>query len=334
MLTSRRALVIFGPTASGKTALAIRLAKRFNGEIISADSRQVYKGLDIGTGKVSFESKVEKHRKYWVVDGVKIHGFDLIDPGISFTVADFLKFTYTSIIQIIKVNKLPIVVGGTGFYIKALIDGIGSIGIPQNPMLRQELEGLAAQQLYQKLLKIDPGRARTMNTSDCANPRRLIRAIEVAVYKTSTSEESEPTSEVTSYPLPATHYQLISLTAPNEYLYEKADKWLEVRLNHGMIEEVQSLLDQKVSPVWLDNLGLEYRWVSRYLKKEIDYHKMVERLKGDIHGFIRRQKTWFNKFKNISLFDISKPNWQNGLGKIVALCYTLENGRSKKSYKD
>ena len=113
--SKNKVLIIYGPTATGKTALVIKLAKEYNGELISADSRQVYKNLDIGTGKVSFESKVEKHNKYWTVDGVKIHGFDLVKPGEQFTVADFLKFSHDSIIQITQQKKLPIIVGGTPF---------------------------------------------------------------------------------------------------------------------------------------------------------------------------------------------------------------------------
>jgi len=166
-------LVIYGPTATGKTALGIHLAQKFNGELISADSRQVYKGLDIGSGKVSFDSKVEKHKGYWIVDGVKIHGFDLVNPPIHkpdsqsyskpgseepFSVADFLKFASDTMIQIMKSKKIPIIVGGTGFYIKALTSGIESIGIAQDRKLRQKLEKLSVGDLYQKLESIDPNR--------------------------------------------------------------------------------------------------------------------------------------------------------------------------------
>lgn len=304
-------LVIYGPTATGKTSLAIALAQKFNGEIISADSRQVYRSLDIGSGKVSFDAKVQKYQRYWIVDGIKIHGFDTIDPGQQFTVADFLKFANSSMIQIIELNKLPIVVGGTGFYIKALIDGIDSIGIPKDEKLRRQLEKLTIGRLYQKLLGLDKTRAKAMNESDRANPRRLIRAIEVATYKMFTSEESKPTPEVkTSYQLPTTNYSLVGLTAPNDFLYKKAESWLQERLSKGMIGEVKGLLEKGIDQKWLDNLGLEYRWLSRHLTGKLDYQIAFERLTGDYHSFIRRQKTWFKKFPNIKLFDISKPNWQ------------------------
>src|SRR3989344_7716217 len=150
----KRILVIYGPTTTGKTDLALKLAKKFNGELISADSRQVYKDLDIGTGKISSKSNVIKHKGYWVVDGVKINGFDLVEPGDQFTAADFLKFANSLIIRIIKESKLPIIVGGTGFYIKSSLEGIPSIGISANQKLRSKLEKLSAGELYQKLLKI------------------------------------------------------------------------------------------------------------------------------------------------------------------------------------
>src|SRR3989344_3740874 len=198
-------LVIYGPTASGKTDLAIKLARKFNGEIISADSRQVYKGLDIGTGKVSFDSKVEKHKGFWIVDDVKVYGFDLVKAGEQFTAADFIKCASTSLIRISEVKKLPIIVGGTGFYIKALIDGIGSVGVTSDPELRARLEKLSVIELYQKLLEVNPTRARSMNQSDRANPRRLIRAIEIALLSQKSEVKSQK-SETTHYPLPTIHY--------------------------------------------------------------------------------------------------------------------------------
>lgn len=318
-------LVIYGPTATGKTALATTLAKKLNGEIISADSRQVYKGLDIGTGKVSFDSKVQKHEGYWIVDGVKIHGFDLVDPEENFSAADFLKFVSKTIAQISKTNKLPIVVGGTGFYIKALTSGIDSLGIPQNQKLRKKLEKLSSDELYQKLRQLDPLRANSMNESDRANPRRLIRAIEIASY----TLKPQPTSHMLN------DYIIVGLTAPNNYLYKRSDKWLETRLEHSLLEEVQSLFKAKVNPEWLEGLGLEYRWLSRYLLGRISRQNGVERLKGDIHSFIRRQKTWFLKFKGIKLFDISQPNWQHKLEKTVKDWYhTDSNGGGKTNTKN
>lgn len=326
-------LVIYGPTASGKTNLALKLAKKYKGEIISADSRQVYRGLDIGTGKVDFASHVEKHTKYWIVNGVKIHGFDLVDPHHQFTVADFLKFASDTMIRINRTKVLPIIVGGTGFYIKALIEGIDTTGIPQDQKLRRQLEKLTVPDLFGKLKSIDPQRANSMNESDRANPRRLIRAIEIA-QATSTSQKVTVNSQ-----LPArqsfsdggsdVNCLIIALTAPNPYLYQRADNWLQTRLNHGMIEEIRYLLNNKVDPKWLDNLGLEYRWLTRYLTGLIAQNQAIKRLRGDIHHFIRRQKTWFKHFPNAAVFNISQANWQQKLEKTARLWYTKTRWMTK-----
>ena len=311
-------LVLYGPTVTGQTDLAIKLAQKYNGELISADSRQVYKGLDIGTGKVGFNSNVEKHDDYWIVDGVKINGFDLIGSGENFSVADFVKFASTTMIRIIEVNKLPIVVGGTGFYIKSYLYGIDTLGIPADLKLRQKLEELSVSHLYQKLLKIDPHRTRLMNDSDRQNPRRLIRAIEVLSSKSTIQPSNYPTIQ---------NYLLIGLTAPNEYLYKRADKWLKIRLNHGLIKEVDKLIKQGISPDWLENLGLEYRWMTRYIQGKISLEEAKKRLQGDIHELIRRQKTFFNQFADIKLFDISKENWLKELEKTVSTWYNQQDGR-------
>ena len=314
-------LVIYGPTQTGKTNLAISLAKKYNGELISADSRQVYKGLDIGSGKVGFSDIVSKHHGYWVVNGVRIDGFDLIDPGQQFSAADFLEFAHTTMTQIIGAKKTPIVVGGTGFYIKALLYGIRSIGIPADWKLRSGLEKLSSDDLYKQLFSIDPARAKSMNQSDRANPRRLIRAIEIVLLNQKSKSKNQKV-KTTNYKLPTTNYQLLGLTAPNEFLFKKADRWLEERISYGLIEEVKGLLSAGVDSNWLKNLGLEYRWMTRYLQDKNSYEESLLRLKGDIHSFIRRQKTWFKQFKNVHLFDISEKNHQASIEKTVGLWYT------------
>ena len=310
-------LVLYGPTVTGKTDLAIKLAQKYNGELISADSRQVYKGLDIGTGKVSFVSRVEKHGEYWIVDGVKIQGFDLVYPGEQFNVADFIKFASSSIVQTIELSKLPIVVGGTGFYIKSLIEGFGTIGIPANRKLREKLERLSVKELQIRLSEIDQEKIKVMNKSDRSNPRRLIRAIEVASSHL-TTQPNYPTTQ---------NYLLIGLSAPNEYLYQRADNWLETRLNRGLVKEVDGLIKKGVSSEWLENLGLEYRWMTRCIQGKISLEEAKKRLQGDIHEFIRRQKTFFNQFADIKLFDISKENWLKELEKTVSTWYNQQDGR-------
>lgn len=305
-----RIQLIYGPTATGKTALAIKLAKKFNGEIISADSRQVYKGLDIGSGKVNLDANIQKFDGYWIVDGAVIHGFDIVEPGQNFSASDFVDLAETKIKVIEANNKRPIIVGGTGFYIKSLISGIAASGIEPNLKLRRELEKLTRDQLLEKLSSLDPKKVKTMNNSDRLNPRRLIRAIEIA----SSDKVETKSNKQSKY-----QYEIIGLTASNEKLYKKSDDWLNLRLKNGLIGEVQSLLEKKVKESWLVGLGLEYRWITKYLLGEILESDAINRIKGDTHSFIRRQKTWFKQFDNIKLFDITNKDDLNEIEKLTII---------------
>lgn len=317
-------LAIFGPTSTGKTNLAIHLAQKLNGEIISADSRQVYRSLDIGSGKVSFKSKVEKHPRYWIVDGVRINGFDLQEPENNFSAADFIKFAESSIKQIGNRKKLPIIAGGTGFYLGAFLNGIESIGIQSDSELRLELEKLSRVQLLEKLKKLDPKKAGLLNQSDRLNPRRLIRAIEIAVGRPKINPP------LISNALP-TNCILIGLTAPNDFIYKRADKWVDERFEK-INEEIKNLLELGVDEKWLENLGLEYRWGVRYVRGDISKTDSIAKLKFDTHSFIRRQKTWFKKFKDMKLFDISQKDWQKKLEKSASVWYDQASGQVKSSH--
>jgi len=297
-------LVIYGPTATGKTNLAIEIAKKNNGELISADSRQVYKNLDIGTGKVSPNSNVKKYNGHWFVDGVKIYGFDVIAPGESFSAADFIGYANGIINNIQKKNKIPIIVGGTGFYIKSLLFGIETLGIAPNYTLRKKLDNLTKTELYKTLFKLNRNKAISLNESDRKNPRRLIRAIEIAVNNS---------YSITSIQTSPANYEIIGLTAPNDFLYKRADAWLIQRLDLGLIDEVKYLLSNRISSNWLQSLGLEYKWITRSLLGEISQNEAISRLKGDIHAYIRRQKTFSRQFPKIKYFDISERNWKHNL---------------------
>ncbi len=311
-------VIIYGPTATGKTALGIDIASKTNGIIISADSRQVYKRLDIGNGKTNFTAKVKKFEGYWIVDGIKILGFDLVDPQTQFSVADFLKFASKSQVQIRKKNKVPIIVGGTAFYIKALISGIGSVGVPPNINLRKKLGKLNKVELLEMLKKTDPQKIAKMNESDRNNPRRLIRAIEISKSKTN----HKPSKVLMN------NFVLIGLTAPNQFLYKKADDWLKERLENGLENEINNLIESGISVNWLEGLGLEYRWITKYLTGKFNKEIALKRLSGDIHSFIRRQKTWFSKFPSAKLFDITQNNWQKEVEKTISLCYTRIDDRA------
>lgn len=308
-------LIIFGPTATGKTDIALKVAKNLNGEIISADSRQVYKSLDIGTGKLSKNlttgHKIQKAKHYWKVDAIKIHGFDLANPGENFSVADFIFYAKTKINKINKIKKLPIIAGGTGFYIKSLINPPQTLTIIPNYKLRNSLQNYSAVDLFHKLNTLDPKKAKTLNNSDKNNPRRLIRAIEVALSLKKKSPKLKPVDE----------YLILGLTAKNELLYSKVNDWIDFRLKNGLEKEVVDLM-KKIDPQWLIALGLEYRWVTRYLNREISKTVAVNRLKGDTHKLIRTQKNWFDQFPKIKLFDITTSNWQNKFEKTVSLWYT------------
>lgn len=183
-------LVICGPTATGKTSVAIHLAKKFNGELVSADSRQVYRKMDIGTGKdlpqnSSFQFPVSSLKKqdvgFYVIDGIRLWGYDLIDPQNDFNISKYLNIAKDIIEEIWKRDKLPILVGGTGFYIKGIIDGIGTSQIPKDESLRKSLEKKDVEELFEILAQTDSVRSSKLNKSDRNNPRRIIRAIEIAL---------------------------------------------------------------------------------------------------------------------------------------------------------
>lgn len=305
-------LVIYGPTVTGKTALAIKLAKKLNGELISADSRQVYRGLDIGSGKISFGSEAVKFHNHWFVDGIKINGFDLRNPQENFTAADFVKFATKTVHRIRESKKLPIIVGGTGFYVKSLLDGIETIGIPSDLKLRFKLEKLSKEELFKILLSLNPEKAKSLNPSDKNNPRRLVRAIEVATSKQKLKDQSQ------NIRISNSNLILIGLSAPNNFLYPRVDAWLDKRIKNRMIPEIQKLLKSNVSPAWLESLGLEYRWLTLFCQSKITKKEALERLKGDIHNFVRHQKSWFKKLDGIKIFDISKPDYFKDIDKYLS----------------
>ncbi len=270
-------IVILGPTSSGKSALAINLARKFNGEIISADSRQVYKGLDIGTGKVTkSEQKLVPH-----------HLLDVTNPKKQFSVAEFKPLALKAIEKIQAKNKLPFLVGGTPFWIYSVIDNLEIPEVAPNLNLRKQLEKKSTKALFAMLKKLDPRRAKNIDKN---NPRRLIRAIEII----KATGKSIP--EISRTPMPAL---ILGIKKDQKDLYKLIDKRLDARLKQGFVAEVKKLLKQKISHKRLQEMGLEYRFVSLYLQGHLTYEQMVEQLKNAIHKFSKRQMTWFKTDKRI-----------------------------------
>lgn len=296
-------LVITGPTATGKTSLGIELAKKFDGEIISADSRQVYKFMDIGTGK---------DREEYLRNRIKVWGIDLVDPDYSFNVSDYVKYATAKIEDIQKRNKLPIIVGGTALYIKALLEPFETIGVPPNVQLRSEFQKYSLEALQEKLKKKDQNKWQKMNQSDRKNPRRLIRAIEIFLSRHS-GEELATTPESLSLNKKAIldaarmtrDILLISLSASYGFLYPRIDKRVDDRIKQGAVQEVQNLLSLGYT------FALPSMTASGY--KEFKDSNYVQQWKFDEHAYARRQVSFINKFfkQKTHQFDIEKPNWQS-----------------------
>jgi len=277
----QKILVILGPTSSGKSDLAVRLAKKFNGEIVSADSRQVYRGFNLASGKIT---RAEMR-------GIPHHLLDLVSSKKIFTVTDYQKLAYQKIDNILSRGKLPIICGGTGFYIQSIIDGIVLPEVKNNQMLRKKLQNWSLKKLQEKLKKIDAAR---FSEIDKNNKVRLIRAIEIA-------SELGKVPKIKSAP----KYRAvqIGLTLPKEKLAERIKKRLAMRICKGMIKEIARLHNSGVSWKRLEELGLEARYVSLFLQNKISRVQMIKDLETKIIQYSKRQMTWFKRDKRIVWFE-------------------------------
>ncbi len=290
--TTPKIIVILGPTASGKSGLAIRLAKEINGEVISADSRQVYKGMNVGSGKVTSRE----------IKGVPHHLLDVTSPKKVFTVAQFQKLGQEKINEIVERGNVPIICGGTGFYIQALVDSVTLPDVPPNPKLRKILEKKTTEQLAEILKKIDSRRYSKIDTN---NRVRLMRAIEIA--KT-LGKVPKVTKKTLYNPL------FIGINPDQETLKKNISRRLHARFKQGMIKEVEGLHSSGVSWKRLENFGLEYRNIALFLQKKLSKTDMVERLETEINQYAKRQMTWFKKDKRINWFE---PTEWNEIKKLV-----------------
>jgi len=276
---NRKLIVIVGPNASGKTDLSIKLAEKFNGEIISADSRQVYKGMDIGTGKIT--KKEMKNIPHYLLD--------VASPKRKFTAAQYKKLSQKAIEKIFKKEKIPFIVGGTGFYIQAVIDNIAIPEVKPDWQLRKKLEKLKKEELFKKLKKLDPQRAKNIDQN---NKRRIIRAIEI-VLKT---KKPVPKLKKTK---PSFDFLILGLKRNFNDLKKRIEKRLKMRLKQGMIAEVKKLKKSGLSWKRLEEFGLEYRYIALYLQKKLSYQEMISKLQKEIERYAKRQMTWFKRDKRI-----------------------------------
>ena len=271
-------LAVIGPTASGKTAFAVRLALALGGEVISADSRQVYRGMDIGTGKDLEEYVVEGQQ-------VSCHLVDIVEAGYKYNVfeyqADFLRVWE----DCRRRGVVPVLCGGSGLYVEAVLKGYKLLAVPVNEELRASLEGMPLPELAARLATYK----KLHNTTEIDTPKRAIRAIEIEeYYSTHPYEEKD---------FPQLHPLIVGVEVSREVRRERITRRLHERLEQGMVEEVRQLLDSGVAPEDLIYYGLEYKYLTLYLTGKLSYDAMVEQLNVAIHQFAKRQMTWFRKME-------------------------------------
>lgn len=287
-----KVIVICGPTASGKTSLSIELAKRIKGEIISCDSMQIYKDMTIGTAKPTVEE----------MDGIPHHLIDFVLPSERYSVADFKKAATQKIEEILSRNKIPIIVGGTGLYVDALVYNIEYLELETDLKYRQELENLIEQkgleELYEKAKQIDEQAMQSISKND---KKRIMRVLEIYHQTGKTKTQLEAESRLTPPPY---DYIVFAITMDREKLYERINRRVDIMIEQGLIEEVQSLVNKyKEFPTAMQGLG--YKEVVEYIEGETTKEEMIEKLKMETRRYAKRQLTWFRKIENIT--------WLNGL---------------------
>ena len=293
-MQKQKVIVIGGPTASGKTALSIALAKKINGEIVSADSMQIYKDMNIGTAKPTTEE----------MQGIKHHMLDFLSPEERFSVADYKKRAKAAIKEILDKGKVPIVIGGTGLYIETLIYEIEFAQIDTDLSYRKELEQIVEEKgleyLYNEAMKIDPEAMKKISPND---QKRILRVLELyhQTGKTKTQLDVESRKEV-EY-----DYKLFAINMDREKLYDRINRRVDIMLKDGLVEEVKALCEKyREFPTAMQGLG--YKEVVEYLNGEASYEEMVEKIKTESRRYAKRQITWFKKYENLT--------WINGLDDV------------------
>ncbi len=297
-----RLLVITGPTASGKTSRAVDVAKALDGEIISADSRQIYCGMDIGTGKDLVE-----------YDGVPYHLIDICPAGYKYNLYEYLRDFDEAYTKVVGKGKLPILCGGTGLYIESAINGLRLPEVPENRELRESLAGKSLEELTSILASM-----KTLhNVTDVDSCKRAIRAIEIQSYYI-----EHPEKAVSTQPKPMENVTIVGVDIDRESRRNRISARLKARIDEGMIDEVRSLLDSGISPDDLIYYGLEYKYVTSYLVGEMTFDEMLSGLEIAIHQFAKRQMTWFRGMERRG-FHIHWIPWNIGREEFVARVSSL-----------
>lgn len=281
----QKIIVIVGPTASGKSDLAVTLALKFKGEIISADSRQVYKGLNIGTGKIT---KPE-------MKGIPHHLLNVADPHNTYNAAHYKRDATKILRYIVIKRKTPIIAGGTGFYIDTLLGAVSVPDVPPNKSLRKKLSKKTPPELFKIIKKLDPRRAEEI---DVQNPVRLIRAIEIAK---SLGKVPEVNKQPTTY-----NTLKIGIKIPADILKKKIHDRLLSRIKKGMIAEARKLHKEGLSWKRMEELGLEYRYLARFLQGKTSKEEMIKKLETEIWHYAKRQMTWFKRDKEINWLELKE----------------------------
>jgi len=285
-------LVILGATATGKTRLAVAAARALNGEIISADSRQVFRRMDIGTGKDLAE-----------YGAVPYHLIDILEPGAEFSVFDFQRAFGAAFDQIRQRGRLPVLAGGTGLYLDAVLRGYQLVEVPENPELRRELMGLDLMELRARLLTLKPAQH---NTTDLNERERLVRAIEIAL--------GEQADRGAALSLPALQPLVFGVRWERSTLRQRIAERLRQRLEQGLIEEVQDLHGSGLDWQRLERYGLEYRLVAEFLQEQLSRQDMIRQLTTAIQQFAKRQETWFRRMERQGV----AIHWLDGAGDTLA----------------
>jgi tRNA dimethylallyltransferase len=281
-----RIVCVIGPTSSGKTALGIRLAKKFHGEIINADSRQIYKDFNIGTGKPDGKRGVFQGHRAFLYEGVPHYLMDFLDPTLMFSVVEWREKAVDAIKGIAKRGHLPIVVGGTGLYVSSLIDNFDFPKVPPSPTLRAAFEAKPLEDLVKVLLKLDPEAKQVV---DLKNPRRVIRALEVATFT------GKPFTAQKLVARPQFDVFQIGIRRSREELYQRIDAEIENMVERGWAREIEQHLVRGISEHAPAMSSIGYREMLKYVKGETSLEAAIEATKRAVHKYAKRQETWFKR---------------------------------------